>query len=1129
MKRIVLLSIVTLSAGILAHAQQPARAAGSRQEAGSNSAISAVNRAAIRILEHQANDGAITMDKPVSTNSRVVPYFANFAAQGLVAAFRETREPRFLDAAKQWAVWYESHMNPDGTVCDYTGGPGAWKSTGDYDSTDSYAATYLELVLAVQRAKNVPEWLPARHSKVRQALAAIQLTLQKNGLTTAKPAYPVIYLMDNVETARGLRAASEIAAELGELNLREETRSLALKMEAATSQKLWNEAKRNYRVGLKINEAPLNDTGRWYPDIMANLMAIGWLPPHSRHVLLLQDLLRTKAADKPASARTENDLTRLVWWGIAAQGAHQTNLLADVRSQLSNFDATVQRISNPAVLGHICRLLARAESPRETPIEHIRTAYDVIIAGAGTGGFGAAVQAARLGMTVLLVEETDWIGGQMTAAAVTSMDEGPTEKGRPYVLVRERGIYHEFSEAVFAHYRDRGMDANRAYWNARLCMEPREGQHLLYQMLDEARTHTPALHVLLRTKVSRVSKAGDRVSGATLEITTPQGKVGRDIASRILIDATEWGDVLPLTGARYRTGNCVNGAVDPERAIQDITWAAVIKEYPGSMPGDLLLKQPPPGYDAREDHFSKTLVPGEKVDPGEKPWGFATFIGYRGMPNSDQPTAPGITRTHMNYNNDYPIKIADLEDRDAREHTCRQAQLRTLQLLYYAQHEVGKTNWSVATDEGYDTPYNRDRIDRWVAEQPEMAPFRTILYHFPVMAYARESRRMIGIHTLVAGEIERKPRSPRMFETAIALGDYAVDLHGSKIPRLLELDLDKVQDIPTKTFGERGQGPFAIPFECLIPETLDGFLPAEKNFSQSRLANGATRLQPSTMLIGQAAGAIAGLSIKHNLQPRQLDPVLVQRLLLANGDTLQIVPFRDVAKSGPEWPAIQLVTVRGIMQLREARFEPAAPLSADDLRLATSKLFNKDIEQKEPITRNDLARLLAPLMAEAKVTLIPNATYDPTPVTRLESAQVFASFLEARAMATLTGQEQTLGWTTIRKPTPLTHNDMAPSLEADVRKLVRAGLIVSPQYWIENAVEGKTCDGKNVRELIARTAKIFDPAVQEADMFNVCATAGVFNSSDYWSKSAVEGGQCAGAFVGTVIRRIAERLPTDKQ
>ncbi len=230
------------------------------------------------------------------------------------------------------------------------------------------------------------------------------------------------------------------------------------------------------------------------------------------------------------------------------------------------------------------------------------------------------------------------------------------------------------------------------------------------------------------------------------------------------------------------------------------------------------------------------------------------------MPNSEQPKAREVTRTHLNYNNDYPVTIKEVEDLAARVTACRGAQLRTLQLLYYMQNTLGKRDWSVADDEGYDSAYNRVRVDQWLHEQPELRPFRAVLYHFCVMPYARESRRIVGLHTLSAPEIERLPGSPKMFENCVALGDYAVDLHGSSKRELLELELETGADIP-KGFGDRGMGPFAIPFESFIPVALDGFVPAEKNISQSRLANGATRLQPSTMLTGQAAGAIAGLAV----------------------------------------------------------------------------------------------------------------------------------------------------------------------------------------------------------------------------------------------------------------------------
>jgi len=762
---------------------------------------------------------------------------------------------------------------------------------------------------------------------------------------------------------------------------------------------------------------------------------------------------------------------------------------------------------------------------RATLPQELRERYDVVIAGAGTGGFGTAMQAARLGATVLLLEETDWIGGQMTAAGVTSMDEGPKDAQRG-VLVRERGLYQEFSDEVIAHYRKLGISAETAYWHARIGMEPRVGQDILYTMLGQARSRTSALHVSLCSKVVKVLRKADTVTGVVIQADTPGGQMTRQIRCRVLVDATEWGDVIPLTGARYRIGNCTGEAIKPDRAIQDLTWTAVIKQYPNGAPAELLMTDAPPGYAKAYPHFLKTLVAGDKVDPDAKPWSFATFIGYRGMPNSEQPRDRGITRTHLNYNNDYHTHIGDVEDAARRLKTCRQAMLKTLHLLYYIQHTLGKTDWSVANDEGYDSPYQRAQIDRWVKDQPELAPYRSILNHFSVMAYARESRRMVGLHTLVASEIERKPRSPRMFENSVALGDYAVDLHGSKTPELLELDLDHLEDIPHHTFGERGLGPFAIPFECFIPEALDGFIAAEKNISQSRLANGATRLQPSTMLMGQAAGAIAGLSVKHGVQPRELDPVLVQRVLLKTGDTLHITPLKDVAKSGWEWPAIQLVTVRGLMTLEDGKFFPLEPLSIEALRLLMKRVFDAEPAAGRSVTRGDFARLLLPAMAAARVKLrLAGLAQPEIPVTRLEAAQVMSAFLEARALARLRGREETLSWPVLRDATPLAPEEMAPrGLADDLRLLIKHRVIDSAGYWLTNAVGTSACDGKRVETLLKNCAKAIQPTADEAKFLQTCAAAGLLHSPDYWEQNAVEGRKCTGSYVATIIRRMAVQL-----
>ncbi len=587
-----------------------------------------------------------------------------------------------------------------------------------------------------------------------------------------------------------------------------------------------------------------------------------------------------------------------------------------------------------------------------TPLDRLKSSYDVIIAGAGTGGTGAAIQAARLGCSVLLLDETDYIGGQMNAAAVTSMDEGVT-------LVRERGLYRELCGQISAHYQPLGINPVTAYWMGHMCVEPHVGRQLLHVMLADAKGRG-TLDLALRTKVTKVFKNGTVVTGVDIE-SAPGGKT-LHVDSQVLVDATEWGDVIPLTGARYRVGNCTSDAIDQSRAIQDATWTAVFKQYPQGVPAGFLLTQPPPGYTAKvEEAFKKSLGDGDKIDIKTKPWTFATFIGYRGMPDSSRKgDAPPITRTHLNYNNDFHISIAEVEDHAKRQTAERAMRLKTLHLVYYIQTILGKKDWAVADDEGYDTPHNRAEIDAWLKDRTELEPYRAILYHFSTMAYARESRRILGLHTLTAGEIERREgHSPMLFPNTVAIGDYPVDLHGSMTPKYLELDLDHESDIPDK-FGGKGIGPFSIPFECFIPEKIDGFLPAEKNLSQSRMANGATRLQPSTMLMGQAVGTIAALAVQHHIQPRLVDPIQVQNILLDAGDTLFARSVVDVMHESPDWKPVQLVLTRGLMQLDGRRFNPKSEVTPEAFAEMVKQVpGGKDAPAIDgPITRLEAAKRL---------------------------------------------------------------------------------------------------------------------------------------------------------------------------
>ena len=557
-----------------------------------------------------------------------------------------------------------------------------------------------------------------------------------------------------------------------------------------------------------------------------------------------------------------------------------------------------------------------------TPFEKISDTYDVVIAGAGTGGWAAAVQAARLGAKVLLLEESDWIGGQMAAAAVTTMDEEGCWEKFP---VRERGIYREFHESITNFYYTMDKDPFRAYyaWPEQLegGYEPKIARAILYGFIKDVRENGGVLDLVLRSKVQAVQKMGNTVQGLTVR----HEGADRQVACKVLVDATEYGDVLPLTGMRYRLSNSIvekkeNGKlwgadgreVDPQGIIQYHTWCGVIREYPGGVPEHLQIKTPPPGFDAKRYRGSQLyghFIWGGAGRDYKGPRTWRVLFAWRGQADSDSPATGNLSQsrhTQCGLNGgrqDYPVTVASVEDPVKRREAERDGVYRTLSEIYYFQQVLGLP-WGVAEDEGYDTPHNWATM-KSLGLRPDL---EKIAVHLPQWPYVREARRMIGVYTLKASDLGRWKKAT-LFPTSVAMGDYFMDLDHGPTRHAREADLDP---------GEppRGGGPFQVPFESFIPETLDGFIAAEKNISQSRLVNGATRLQPITMLTGQAAGAIAALAVRESLQPRELNPIHVQEALLQAGSNLIQRWYEDVAWGTPLWRASQLLALHQVMDAK---------------------------------------------------------------------------------------------------------------------------------------------------------------------------------------------------------------------
>ena len=531
--------------------------------------------------------------------------------------------------------------------------------------------------------------------------------------------------------------------------------------------------------------------------------------------------------------------------------------------------------------------------------------FDVIVVGAGSGGVAAAIEAARLGVSVALLEETDTVGGQMIP--VPNMDE--------YVIFPQGsgGIYGEFRNKAANYYADptrfppNGKSVGTCYWGEnRYCFEPKVVQQILLSMINaESR-----LKLFTQTKVVNVSKSGNAVTGV---VTSD----GTNWQSKIVIDATEYGDIIPLTGAAYRVGNSVSSSVNPNSCIQDITYVTPIKKYPNGVPSNLKLNNPPPKYEEYKEEFRNLVTKtGNYPYAGVMPVNFLAHNQYRGLPDSSNPASytslegEKITKTALNWTNDYPgyltsatLKVSYLENQTERKRLNCEAKLKTLGFIYYVQHDLGEVNWSVANDEGFDTAYNRANLcDNIPAE------YKIIERNFPPFPYVRESRRIVAINTLTAAEIKaNKTDAANTFPTSVAMGDYGSDLHNCNTNQNLESDLGETLN------DSFIAGPFQVPLEVLIPQSLDGFLAAEKNIGVSRLANGGTRLQPITMQTGEAAGALAALSVQGGLQPRQVNPSEVQNKVVEAKSYISKLNFTDVPIINTFWKAVQLVSSHGAM------------------------------------------------------------------------------------------------------------------------------------------------------------------------------------------------------------------------
>ena len=480
--------------------------------------------------------------------------------------------------------------------------------------------------------------------------------------------------------------------------------------------------------------------------------------------------------------------------------------------------------------------------------------FDVIVIGGGAGGTSAAIQSARNGAKTLLIEETDWLGGMLTSAGVSALDGN-------YKL--PSGFWGEFKDSLVSHYGS--LEALKTGWVSNTLFEPRVGNQILKSIAKNENN----LKILFSSEVSSVTKLDLHKRGHN-NFNVKSSKA--NFSSKVLIDATELGDVLPMIDEDYDLGmdsrEMYGEDIAPEKnndIIQDLTFVMILKNYNRSVK-----IEKPKNYDPSEFYCSTASINCPESDKAL--WTPKQMMNYGELPNGK------IMINWPIYGNDYYSNLIEM-NYDERNEVFKNAKEKSRRYLYYIQDELGYDNYSLS-DEEFDTDDN-----------------------FPPIPYYREARRIKGKVTFSLDYIKNPfDQIHPLYRTGILVGDYPVDHHHDAHPDRYNLPQLAFYPIPS----------YSLPIGSIISKKNPNFLVAEKSISVSNLVNGTTRLQPVVLQIGQIAGLIASESVKNNINTHQIDVRNIQKKFLDTGGYIQ--PYLDVEKNHPFFKAYQRIGSTGILK-----------------------------------------------------------------------------------------------------------------------------------------------------------------------------------------------------------------------
>jgi hypothetical protein len=519
----------------------------------------------------------------------------------------------------------------------------------------------------------------------------------------------------------------------------------------------------------------------------------------------------------------------------------------------------------------------------------------VVIYGGTSAAVTAAVQAKRMGKSVIVVSPDRHLGG------LSGGGLGFTDTGNKAVI---GGLAREFYHRVWQHYdRESGwrwqprsefgnkgqgtvaLDGeNRTMW----IFEPHVAEQVFEDLVREHGITVVRDAWLDRAK--GVNKSGGRITS----ITT---LAGQTFAGQVFIDATYEGDLMAAAGVSYHVGREANrvygeehngvqtgvlhhrhhfgvlaqgispywvpgdpksgvlprvSAADPgrfgegDRKLQAYCYRMCLTDHPENR----IPFTAPPGYDPKQyELLARVYAAGWKE----------TFGKFDLIPNrkTDTNNHGPFSTDNIGMNYDYPEASYERRREILREHENYQKGW-----LYF-----------IATDPRVPADV-RAQMNRWGLPKDEFKDNGG----WPHQIYVREARRMIGQYVMTENELRKKRPTPE----SVGMGSYTIDSHNVQRYITPEGFVQNEGDI-----GVSAGGPYEIAYGSLVPkrgEAANLFVPV--CLSSSHIAFGSIRMEPVFMILGQSAATAAVLAIEGGLAVQDVPYARLRERLLKDGQIL---------------------------------------------------------------------------------------------------------------------------------------------------------------------------------------------------------------------------------------------------